>query len=165
MSNKSASFHEIGVLGPYLFYDITDGQSFAVKKFLCISSYNERETEAAVELLSKYSSILLRRIGIITPYRCQLSLLRSRFSSAFGSSVVADMDSNGIGFVADERRMNVALTRAKLSLWILGNARTLQTNQNWAALVKDAKERNLAISAKQPYESLLETAPRDARKR
>ena len=138
------------------------------------------------------------RIGIITPYKCQLSLLCSRFSSAFGSSVVADMEfntvdgfqglevdililstvraadlsssinglsSSSIRFVADIRRMNVALTRAKLSLWILGNARTLQTNQNWAALVKDAKERNLAISEKQPYESLLETAPRDARKR
>uniref|UniRef100_A0A6N2KZ54 DNA2/NAM7 helicase-like C-terminal domain-containing protein n=1 Tax=Salix viminalis TaxID=40686 RepID=A0A6N2KZ54_SALVM len=75
------------------------------------------------------------------------------------------LSSNGIGFVADVRRINVALTRAKLSLWILGNARTLQTNQNWAALVKDAKERNLAILAKQPYESLLEIAPRDARKR
>ncbi|KAF9670546.1 hypothetical protein SADUNF_Sadunf13G0080300 [Salix dunnii] len=40
-----------------------------------------------------------------------------------------------------------------------------ETNQNWAALVKDAKERNLVISAKQPYESLFETAPRGACKR
>ncbi|KAG5237987.1 P-loop containing nucleoside triphosphate hydrolases superfamily [Salix suchowensis] len=203
MSNKSASFHEIGVLGPYLFYDITDGQELRGKNSGASSLYNEREAEAAVELLRffkrRYSSEFVGgRIGIITPYKCQLSLLRSRFSSAFGSSVVADMEfntvdgfqgrevdililstvraadssssvnglsSSSIGFVADVRRMNVALTRAKLSLWILGNARTLQTNQNWAALVKDAKERNLVISAKQPYESLFETAPRDACKR
>uniref|UniRef100_A0A6N2L6F1 USP domain-containing protein n=1 Tax=Salix viminalis TaxID=40686 RepID=A0A6N2L6F1_SALVM len=203
MSNKSASFHEIGVLGLYLFYDITDGQELRGKKFRCIGSYNEREAEAAVELLRffkrRYSSEFVGgRIGIITPYKCQLSLLRSRFSSAFGSSVVADMEfntvdgfqgrevdililstvraadlsssmnglsSSSIGFVADVRRMNVALTRAKLSLCILGNARTLQTNRNWAALVKDVKERNLVISAKQPYKSLLETAPRDACKR
>ena len=51
MSNKSASFHEIGVLGPYLFYDITDGQELRGKKFRCIVSYNEREAEAVVELL------------------------------------------------------------------------------------------------------------------
>uniref|UniRef100_A0A6N2NBF0 DNA2/NAM7 helicase-like C-terminal domain-containing protein n=1 Tax=Salix viminalis TaxID=40686 RepID=A0A6N2NBF0_SALVM len=70
-----------------------------------------------------------------------------------------------IRFVTDVRWMNIALTRAKLSFWILGNARTLQTNRNWATLVKDAKERNLVISAKPPYESLFETAPRDACKR
>jgi senataxin len=131
------------------------------------------------------------RIGIITPYKCQLSLLRSRFLNAFGSSTIADMEfntvdgfqgrevdilllstvraahsssavseinSSSIGFVADIRRMNVALTRAKISLWILGNARTLQTNHNWAALVKDAKERNLIMTAKMPYHSMFKTA-------
>jgi hypothetical protein len=33
--------------------------------------------------------------------------------------------------------MNVSLTRAKLYLWILGNARTLQTNHNWAIVKRD----------------------------
>lgn len=131
------------------------------------------------------------RIGIITPYKSQLSLLRSRFSSAFGSSIIDDMElntvdgfqgrevdililstvraaepsssapgnnSSRIGFVADVRRMNVALTRAKLSLWILGNARTLQTNQNWAALVNDARKRNLVVTAKTPYKYIFKTA-------
>ncbi|KAF9662344.1 hypothetical protein SADUNF_Sadunf18G0043100 [Salix dunnii] len=96
MSKKLASFHEIEVLGPYLFYDIMDGQELR----------------------------------------------------ADSSSFMNGLSSSSIGFVADVRRMNVALTRAKLSLWILGNTRILQTNQNWAALVKDAKERNLVISAK-----------------
>lgn len=131
------------------------------------------------------------RIGIITPYKSQLSLLRSRFLNAFGSSTIDDIEFNtvdgfqgrevdilllstvraahsstgasevnasSIGFVADVRRMNVALTRAKLSLWILGNARTLQTNRNWAALVKDAKERNMIVTAKMPYHSMFKTA-------
>lgn len=129
------------------------------------------------------------RIGIITPYKSQLSLLRSRFSSAFGSSIIDAMELNtvdgfqgrevdililstvraaepssaapgnnsgSIGFVADVRRMNVALTRAKLSLWVLGNARTLQMNQNWAALVKDARKRNLVITTKAPYKYIFE---------
>lgn len=123
------------------------------------------------------------RFGIITPYKCQLSLLRSRFNAAFGSAVTADMEFNtvdgfqgrevdilvlstvrasssssqlnvnlnSIGFVSDVRRMNVALTRAKLSLWIFGNARTLQSDDNWGALLKDTRERNLVISVRSPY--------------
>jgi hypothetical protein len=233
MSSKSTPFHEIEGLGPYVFYDIVDGQEHRGKNSGAMSLYNEYEANAAVEvlrffkkrcsnsfgyigfqeevhkllrnvllgllLLIFYLDILLRypsefvggRIGIITPYKCQQSLLRSRFSSAFGSSVIDDMEfntvdgfqgrevdilllstvragdpsttalgnnSSSIGFVADVRRMNVALTRAKLSLWILGNARTLRTNRNWAALIKDAKERNLVISVKKPYESMFKTA-------
>lgn len=61
---------------------------------------------------------------------------------------------SSIGFVADVRRMNVALTRAKLSLWVFGNARTLRTNRTWAALLEDAKQRNLILSARKPYSSI-----------
>lgn len=40
-----------------------------------------------------------------------------------------------IGFVADERRINVGLTRARCSLIVIGNARALQYNQAWASLI------------------------------
>ncbi|TKY47970.1 Helicase SEN1 [Spatholobus suberectus] len=195
MSNKSAPFHQTKGLGPYVFYDIIDGQEVRGKNSGVMSLCNEHEADAVVEVLKFFkkrypAEFVGGRIGIITPYKCQLSLLRSRFLNAFGSLSVADIEfntvdgfqgrevdilllstvraahsditaseinSNSIGFVADVRRMNVALTRARLSLWILGNARTLQTNQNWAALVKDAKERNLIMMAKMPYHSMFKT--------
>lgn len=198
MSKKSAPFHVTGGLGPYVFYDISDGQELRGKNAGAFSLYNEHEVDAAVELLRFFrkrylSEFIGGRIGIITPYKSQLGLLRSWFSNAFGSSVTSDIEfntvdgfqgrevdililstvraadssfassgnsSSSIGFVADVRRMNVALTRARLSLWILGNARTLQMNYNWAALVKDAKERNLVILVKKPYASMFKSSRR-----
>lgn len=194
--SKSVSFHGAEGVGPYVFYDVVDGLELREKNSGALSLYNECEADAAVELLKFFrkrypSEFVVCKIGIITPYKCQLSHLRSRFSSVFGSSVITDMEfntvdgfqgrevdilvfstvraasssqgissSSSIGFVADERRMNVALTRAKLSLWILGNTRTLQTDRNWSALVKDAKQRNLVLSIKRPYNISFRTNTR-----
>ncbi|ETO06421.1 regulator of nonsense transcripts [Reticulomyxa filosa] len=48
---------------------------------------------------------------------------------------------NGIGFLSDIRRLNVAITRAKFSLWIVGNSAALETNSDWKALIDDAIKR------------------------
>ncbi|EUD64981.1 hypothetical protein C922_04609 [Plasmodium inui San Antonio 1] len=49
---------------------------------------------------------------------------------------------NNIGFLKDERRLNVALTRAKDCLWIIGNKKNLEKNAMWDSLIKDAVARN-----------------------
>lgn len=189
-SRKSAVFHETDALGPYVFFDIVDGRESRGKNSSALSLYNEFEAEAAVEVLKLFKKkypleFVGGRIGVVTPYRSQLYLLRSRFTQAFGSSLMAEMEFNtvdgfqgrevdilvlstvraserytginSIGFVADVRRMNVALTRAKLSLWIIGNARTLQANENWAALLKDTEERGLITPVTRPYSSTFKT--------
>ncbi|CAN0493984.1 unnamed protein product, partial [Ectocarpus sp. 12 AP-2014] len=45
----------------------------------------------------------------------------------------------GIGFLADQRRMNVALTRARRSLIVLGNVGRLSSDGTWKALVDHSK--------------------------
>lgn len=48
---------------------------------------------------------------------------------------------SGIGFLADRRRMNVAITRARRSLVVLGNARRLSSDETWKALLDHAASR------------------------
>ena len=99
------------------------------------------------------------RIGVITPYDSQRSLLLyflSRHSNRKETQKieVASVDefqgrekdyiifscvrsnSNGsLGFLTDTRRLNVALTRAKYGIIVIGNPTTLKTNELWLSLL------------------------------
>jgi len=51
----------------------------------------------------------------------------------------------GIGFLQDRQRLNVALTRAKYSLVVVGNMGTLRSaSEMWAELVSNAESRNMS---------------------
>ncbi|KAH8584831.1 sen1p NAM7 like superfamily I RNA helicase [Cryptosporidium sp. chipmunk genotype I] len=50
------------------------------------------------------------------------------------------------GFIADRRRINVALTRAKHNLWIVGNSRYLLGNPEWRSLWDYACKSNSQFS-------------------
>jgi predicted DNA helicase len=83
------------------------------------------------------------QIGVITPYRAQVRLLRERLSDVPGLeidsvdgfqgrekeaiivSLVRSNNEGEIGFLADTRRTNVALTRARRKLIVIGDSATL----------------------------------------
>ena len=46
-----------------------------------------------------------------------------------------------IGHIGDENRINVALTRAREALYIIGNMETLAVNHIWKELKEDALKR------------------------
>lgn len=51
-------------------------------------------------------------------------------------------DAGSIGFLADARRINVALTRAKYSLIIVGDEKTLVKDDIWKDLIEGARQQN-----------------------
>ena len=56
-----------------------------------------------------------------------------------------------IGFVADEQRINVGLTRARCSLLLVGNAAALRQNLKWRALISHARTQRCMFRATKPY--------------
>ena len=53
-------------------------------------------------------------------------------------STVRSNDNGNIGFVKDRRRLNVAITRPKKGLFIVGSADTLRENALWRELINHA---------------------------
>lgn len=87
-------------------------------------------------------------IGIIALYAAQQWALNKRIQhpaiqistvDAFQGNekdliFVSTVRSNGIGFTADPRRLNVAITRAKSQLVIIGNKQCLSSSPLWCTI-------------------------------
>ena len=118
--------------------------------------------------------------GIISPYRAQVRLIRRllkwqkffralRRQISVGSvdgfqgqerdviviSMVRDNDQGTIGFLRDLRRMNVAITRARMKLIILGNADTLARHPFYAQLIEYFKAHGDFVTLPDPQQSDL----------
>ncbi|KAM3163951.1 Helicase SEN1 [Lachancea thermotolerans] len=164
-------WHSRPPLGPYKFFDIATGKQEQNKKTMSFVNFEECKVaiELVEYLLNSYekSFDFSGKIGIISPYREQMQTMRREFRRYFGNTIAGYVDFNtidgfqgqekeiiiiscvraddtksGVGFLKDFRRMNVALTRAKTSMWILGHHSSLFKNKLWRNLITDAKDRN-----------------------
>ena len=113
--------------------------------------------------------------GIITPYRGQARLIRRLLKmqhyfrklkrhitvgtvdgfqgqerDVIVISLVRDNAEGNIGFLRDLRRMNVAMTRARMKLIIIGNAETLCRHKFYRALIQHVREHGEFVSAAVP---------------
>ncbi|KAI9094788.1 hypothetical protein K1719_026594 [Acacia pycnantha] len=163
------AYYKDPLLRPYLFFDISHGRES--HKGGSVSYQNIHEAQFCLRLyehlLKTLKSLGFGKIsvGIITPYKLQLKCLQREFEEVLNSEDGKDIyintvdafqgqerdviimscvraSSHGVGFVADIRRMNVALTRARRALWVMGNANALVQSDDWGALIADAKSRN-----------------------
>lgn len=66
-------------------------------------------------------------------------------------SCVRSNNNNNIGFMSDKRRMNVALTRAKYSFIICGNAKCLSSNYLWKQYIDSLSAKNYVKNSVNDY--------------
>jgi len=101
------------------------------------------------------AGVLPSDIAVITPYNAQVGELRTRLSGSYpdleiGSvdgfqgrekeaviiSLVRSNDRGDVGFLADRRRLNVAVTRARRHVTIIGDSATVSNDPFLAGLVE-----------------------------
>ena len=163
---RQRPWHRSRLFAPFMFYDVQGRHDYAGHSLV-----NHNEVHLALCLYQRLTEDYAEhdwngKIGIITPYKSQLHALKTRFIQEFDRNIVDQVEFNttdafqgreaeiiifscvraspsgGIGFLRDIRRMNVGLTRAKCSLWVLGNSQSLARGQYWKQLVDQAKARN-----------------------
>jgi len=128
------------------------------------SYFNIQEANAVLQILRgvvNKGELAAADIGIVTPYAGQVRFLQQLVKKAnlHGSksleiasvdsfqgrekeliifSAVRSNDRARIGFVADRRRLNVMLTRARRGLIVLGDIACLKKNKEWLAFIQRA---------------------------
>lgn len=64
---------------------------------------------------------------------------------------------HSVGFVADERRINVGLTRARCSLIVVANCTALARDGVWGSLLGHARGTGCMYATRRPYGPFLES--------
>lgn len=119
------------------------------------SKLNPKEANLIIQLVGELieSGISPEQIGVITPYAAQTRLLRQRMDvigleidtvdgfqgrekEAILLTMVRSNDRGEIGFLGDTRRTNVAITRARRKLIVVGDSATLGNHPFYAAMLE-----------------------------
>ena len=178
-------WHQSALFRPYCFFNVHGGAQERGKKG--VSLMNRAEVNIAISIYDRlradYDHIDFGgKIGIVTPYKEQLRELLRQFRSRYGPEITNSVDFNtidgfqgqekdiivlscvraaegqGVGFLKDVRRINVALTRAKSTLFILGNKEALKGNEFWKSLIDDAERRRILVDCG-PHTFAMHAAP------
>ncbi|KAJ2161325.1 ATP-dependent RNA helicase [Coemansia sp. RSA 552] len=150
------------------------------------SYINRAEASACEKIVTRMlkSGLSPEQIGVITPYEGQrgwivhhMAQAGSLVSDTYKDVEVASVDAfqgrekdyiivscvrnnenQGIGFLSDPRRLNVALTRAKYGIIVLGSPKVLSRNPLWHELLSYYKLNGVLVEG--PLGSLVQSTAR-----
>ncbi|KAG9442407.1 hypothetical protein H6P81_018261 [Aristolochia fimbriata] len=170
------------IFGPYSFINIV-GSAECLKNQRSQKNFVEAAVIARIVqklFLACGESKREVSVGIVSPYTAQVYAISEKLGRTYDSctgfdvkvktvdgfqggeediviiSTVRANNGGSVGFLSNHQRTNVALTRAKYCLWILGHEPTLVSSGTiWKKLVADARNRNCFFNADED-ESLAE---------
>ena len=125
------------------------------------SIVNKLEAKIATGIARDYitAGVDVDDIGIISPYADQVKIMQEKTDVEVKTidgfqgrekeiiiiSTVRSNDWGNIGFLSDLRRLNVAITRSKRKLIIIGNKETLKNNPTYSRLIEFVEDENLLV--------------------
>jgi len=126
------------------------------------SRENPQEANLTIRVVKELiaGGLSAAQVSVITPYNAQARLIRAAFpdgepevdsvdgfqgreKEAIVVSMVRSNHEGQIGFLADTRRMNVAMTRARRKLILIGDSATLGANEFFARLLTSIEANGL----------------------
>jgi superfamily I DNA and/or RNA helicase len=142
-----------------VFWD-TKGKFLEKQKSSSPSKYNPLEAKFVKKIVEKLlqNGAKEEYIGIITPYKDHEEYLKSiiqgieiksvdgfqgREKEIIILSLVRANEKEEIGFLSDVRRLNVAITRPKRKLIIVGDAKTLSSAEVYKKLIEHIKHKGV----------------------
>jgi len=155
---------------PMMFYATMGSEEIASSGTSYLNRTEAAHVEKVVTQLIR-SGVSPDVIGVVTPYEGQRAYICQylQYQGALRSQIyeeleVASVDSfqgrekdyivmtcvrssehHGIGFLNDPRRLNVALTRAKYGVVVIGNPKVLSKHQLWHHLLVHYRDKNVLV--------------------
>lgn len=159
MAHTSVTSHQLAEDEPVLEFIDTAGCGFEESHPTEGSKYSLINPDEAHLVVKHLTALLEKRknviqsIGVIAPYRAQVELLETliepnecievqtvdgfqgRESDVIYISLTRSNDRSEVGFLSDYRRMNVAMTRARRKLVVVGDSATLGGDDFYAKFI------------------------------
>ena len=168
---------------PMMFFSQLGQEEISASGTSFLNRSEATQVEKIVTMFFK-AGVESEQIGVITPYEGQRAYVVAHMQRTgimrqqlYKEVEVASVDSfqgrekdyiilscvrsnekSGIGFLSDPRRLNVALTRARYGIVILGNPKLLSKNPLWNALLNHYKDNGVLVegSLKNLKQSLIQ---------